>query len=127
MTNYNLAVKITDGIKKFVDMAYKEYLQVLSTEDLYLISDYSEKIILIQLQAKQVFNESDEAAVGCRFLIPITEQRVLSVMVAYIEESRDFDIDAILIYDKIGVPCYNGSKLGWVDEFYNYELKRGFQ
>ena len=44
MTNYNLAVKITDGIKKFVDMAYKEYLQVLSTEDLYLISDYSEKI-----------------------------------------------------------------------------------
>ena len=124
MSNYNLAVKITDGIKKFVDLVYPKYGEVLSFEDLYLISDYSEKIILTQLQAKQVFNNDQDAAVGSRFLIPITDDRILSVMVAYIEQSRDFDIDAIMIYDKIGVPCYNGPKLGWIDEFYKYQLKK---
>ena len=127
MSNYNLAVKITEAIKNFSDKVYKDYQKVLSTEDLYMISEYSENIILTQLQAKQVFNDDPDAAVGSRFLIPITEGRCISALVAYIEESRDFDIDAVLIYDKVGVPCYWGAKAGWTDEWYKYELKRGYQ
>ena len=127
MSNYNLAVKITDGIKKFCDEVYKDYKNALTTEDLFMISEYAEDVILTNLQAKQVFNDDPNAAVGCRFLIPITDDRCISALIVYIEESRGFDIDAVLIYDKIGVPCYWGAKAGWTDEWYKYQVKRGYQ
>jgi len=116
MNNYNKALEITSEMDLFLNPYIKR--GDINSKDLLKITEYAEKIILPTLQAKQVFNTDPEAAVGCRFLIPIEKGWTISVLVAYIAETDNFDADSFLIHDSIGLPVGDTVKSGWVEEEY---------
>ena len=118
MNNYNTALKITEEFSKFFDKHFKS----LTSLDSYKITEYCSDIVIPTLQAKQVFNNDPNAAVGSCFLIPIERGRVVSGHIHYIEEHRYFGVDCVMVYDEIGVPLNDGVKSGWIEEYYKKDL-----
>ena len=120
MNNYKNALGIVEGVRVFFDREFDN--GNLTSEDLLKIAEYSEEIVIPTLQAKQVFNDDPQAAVGCRFLIPLTKGWTLSALIAYLEDDRSFDVDSVVIHDEIGIPIGDHVKSGWVDEQYKIDL-----
>lgn len=117
MNNYKRALEITNGFNLFFD----EYIKsdIINTNDLFMITDYCDNIVIPLLQSKATFNElKPEDSVGVRFLMPITNGRSVSALIAFIPDMNEFDVDSVEVYDEIGIPIWNKISNVWVDSMY---------